>query len=114
MDAPLQEPPSMPADPVLRTTRAGERGEIVVLTLERPAARNAIDDALLAALHEALDAVEAEAAGDPLAIRAVVVTGAGVLAFSTGMDLKERASFDDGRLRSQRATLIRLITRVHT
>jgi len=103
----------MTADPVLRATRAGERGEIVVLTLERPAARNAIDDALLAALHEALDAVEAEAAGDPLAIRAVVVTGAGGLAFSTGMDLKERASFDDDRLRSQRTALIRLITRVH-
>ena len=103
----------MQADPVLRTTRAGERGEVVVLTLDRPAARNAIDDASLAALHTALDAVEAEVAGDPLAIRAVVVTGAGGLAFSTGMDLKERASFDDERLRAQRAELIRLITRVH-
>jgi enoyl-CoA hydratase/carnithine racemase len=103
----------MTTDPVLRTTRAGERDEVVVLTLDRPSALNAIDDALLAALHGALDDVEAEVAGDPLAIRAVVVTGAGGRAFSTGMDLKERASFDDQRLRAQRGELIRLITRVH-
>jgi enoyl-CoA hydratase len=100
-------------EPVLRTTRTGERDEVVVLTLDRPSALNAIDDALLAALHGALDDVEAEVAGDPLAIRAVVVTGAGGRAFSTGMDLKERASFDDQRLRAQRGELIRLITRVH-
>ena len=98
---------------VLRTTRAGERDEVVVLTLDRPAALNAIDDALLAALHGALDAVEAEVAGDPLAIRAAVVTGTGGRAFSTGMDLKERASFDDDRLRAQRVELVRLITRLH-
>ena len=30
------------------------------------------------------------------------------------MDLKERASFDDDRLRAQRAEVVRLITRVHT
>ena len=103
----------MTAETVLRTTRAGERDEVVVLTLDRPDALNAIDDELLAALHRALDAVEAEVADDPLAIRAVVVTGTGGRAFSTGMDLKERATFDDDRLRAQRAELIRLITRVH-
>jgi methylglutaconyl-CoA hydratase len=103
----------MTTDPLLRRHRAGERDEVVVLTLDRPAALNAIDDALLAALHDALDAVEAEVAGDPLAIRAVVVTGGGGRAFSTGMDLKERASFDDDRLRAQRAEVVRLITRVH-
>ena len=103
----------MTADVVLRTTRAGERGELVVLTLDRPGALNAIDDALLTALHAALDGVDAEAAAAPLAIRAVILTGAGGRAFSTGMDLKERASFDDDRLRAQRAELIRLITRLH-
>jgi enoyl-CoA hydratase/carnithine racemase len=103
----------MPSDPVLRTSRAGDRAELLVLTLDRPAALNAIDDALLAALHGALDAVNAEVAGEPLAIRAVVVTGGGGRAFSTGMDLKERASFDDDRLRGQRSELIRLMTRVH-
>src|SRR5262245_20903294 len=110
---PAEEPPSMPAEPVLRTSRAGERDELVVLTLDRPAARNAIDDALLAALHAALDQVEAAVAADALSVRAVVVAGAGGRAFSTGMDLKERASFDDDRLRAQRSEIVRLITRVH-
>ena len=103
----------MPVEPVLRTSRAGERDAIVVLTLDRPAALNAIDDALLDALHAAIDEVEGAVASDPLAVRAVVVTGAGGRAFSTGMDLKERASFDDDRLRAQRAEIVRLVTRVH-
>src|SRR5690242_341134 len=103
----------MPAEPVLRTARAGDRDELVVLTLDRPAALNAIDDALLAALHGALDDVESAVEADPLAVRVVVVTGAGGRAFSSGMDLKERASFDDDRLRAQRSEIVRLITRVH-
>jgi enoyl-CoA hydratase/carnithine racemase len=108
-----EEPPSMPAEPVLRSSPAGDRDEIVVLTLDRPAVRNAIDDALLGAIHAALDDVEARVEADPVALRAVVITGAGGLAFSTGMDLKERATFDDARLRAQRAEIVRLITRVH-
>jgi enoyl-CoA hydratase/carnithine racemase len=103
----------MPADPVLRTSRAAGRDDIVVLTLDRPDALNAIDDALLGALHAALDELEAAVAADPLAVRAVVVTGSGARAFSTGMDLKERAAFDDDRLRAQRHEIVRLITRVH-
>jgi enoyl-CoA hydratase/carnithine racemase len=103
----------MTTDTVLRTSRTGDQHETLVLTLDRPGALNAIDDALLAALHGALDAVDAEVAGDPIAIRAVIITGGGGRAFSTGMDLKERVSFDDDRLRAQRAELIRLITRVH-
>ena len=67
----------MTTDQVLRTNRAGERDEMLVVTLDRPAAHNAIDDELLAALHHALDAVVVEVAGDPLAIRVVLVTGGG-------------------------------------
>jgi enoyl-CoA hydratase/carnithine racemase len=100
-------------DPVLGSMRAGERDEVLVLTLDRPATLNAIDDALLGALHGALDDIEAAVAGDPLAVRVVVLTGAGTRAFSTGMDLKERAAFDDERLRRQRAEIVRLMTRVH-
>ncbi len=97
--------------PVLRTSRAGARGDILVLTLARPSALNAIDNAVLAALHESLDALEAaESAPSP---RAVVLTGEGGRAFSTGMDLKERARFDDDDLRAQRREIVRLITRVH-
>ena len=103
----------MTDDHVLRTGRAGERGEIVVWTLARPEALNAIDSALLAALHAALDDVEASAMADPIAIRAVVVTGEGGRAFSTGMDLRERTGFDDDALRAQRREIVRLMTRIH-
>lgn len=103
----------MTADPVLRSSRAGEGSRILVLTLARAGALNAIDNALLAALHAALDELEAVLAAEPLAVRAVVVAGDGVRAFSTGMDLKERAAFDDDALRAQRGEIVRLITRVH-
>jgi enoyl-CoA hydratase/carnithine racemase len=96
--------------PVLRVERAGERGDVALLTLDRPHVLNAIDDALLDALHGALDELDREAV---TAIRAVVLTGAGGRAFSTGMDLKERAGFDDERLRAQRARIVSLIARVH-
>ncbi len=94
---------------MLRVERAGADGEFVLLTLDRPAALNAIDDALLAALHAALDAVDLT--GD--APRALILTGAGGRAFSTGMDLKERAGFDDADLRAQRRRIVDLIRRLH-
>ena len=81
---------------------------IVVLTLDRPAAMNAIDNAMLAALHAALDDVEADAT-----VRGVVLAGAGERAFCAGMDLKERAGFSDDDLRAQRALIVALIRRLH-
>ncbi len=93
---------------VLRVERTGAVGELVLLTLDRPDVLNAIDNELLAALHRALDAIEA----DP-APRGVVLTGAGDRAFCTGMDLKERAGFDDDDLRAQRARIVDLIRRLH-
>ncbi len=97
----------------LRSWRAGPAGDLVVLALDRPAALNAIDSGLLAALNEAVSAVAAEtseaAAGT---VRGVVVTGTG-RAFCAGMDLKERAGFDDDALRAQRAEIVRLIGAIH-
>jgi enoyl-CoA hydratase/carnithine racemase len=92
----------------LLVERTGMDRSIVVLTLDRPEVRNAIDNALLAALLRALDAIEADAA-----VRGVVVTGAGGHSFSSGMDLRERASFDDSGLRAQRAWIVALIRRMH-
>src|SRR6185436_9392648 len=58
------------------------RGNVLVLTLNRPHARNAFDNALSQALSDALDRYEA----DP-ALSVAILTGAGG-SFSAGMDLK--------------------------
>jgi len=57
-----------------------------VLTLNRPAALNALSRALMAQLSETIDALEA----DP-AVRVLILTGAGK-AFCAGLDLKELGS----------------------
>jgi enoyl-CoA hydratase/carnithine racemase len=92
---------------VLRIERAGPDGEFALLTLNRPGVLNAIDNALLTALHAALDGLEV----DPP--RAVIVTGEGDRSFCTGMDLKERAGFDDDALRAQRGRIVGLIRRLY-
>src|SRR4029453_10294420 len=58
-------------------------GSIALLTLNRPAARNALSEALIAALHAEIDAI-----GANHAVRAVVIAANGP-AFSAGHDLKE-------------------------
>jgi enoyl-CoA hydratase/carnithine racemase len=93
---------------VLRIERRGDAGDVVLLTLDRPRVRNAIDDALLDALRAAF--MDLEATGDA---RAVVVTGSGADAFSAGMDLRERAGFDDAALRDQHHRIVDLVRRVH-
>lgn len=60
-----------------------DRDGICRLTLDRPAARNALSVALMAELQEALDAVAADAT-----VRVVVIGGNGP-AFCAGHDLKE-------------------------
>ena len=57
------------------------RGRVAWITLARPGVHNAFDDALIAALTEALRAAEADTA-----VRAVVLTGEGAT-FSAGADL---------------------------
>jgi enoyl-CoA hydratase len=56
---------------------------VLVLTLNRPEARNALSPALITALSDALKA----AAGDD-GVRAVIITGSGNKAFCAGMDLR--------------------------
>ncbi|MEU6715105.1 crotonase/enoyl-CoA hydratase family protein [Nonomuraea sp. NPDC046802] len=62
------------------------RDHIMLITLNRPEARNAVNRAMTRAVGQALD----EAAADT-AIRAVILTGAGDKAFCAGADLKEVA-----------------------
>src|SRR5437660_3963122 len=70
-------------------------GNIAVLTLNRPQARNSLSEAMLAALSRELENIAADKR-----VRAVVITARGP-AFSAGHDLKElaahRADPDGGR-----------------
>jgi len=58
-------------------------GFVLVLTLNRPEARNALSPELIGALSDALTAAK-----DDDNVRAVVITGAGDKAFCAGMDLR--------------------------
>lgn len=79
---------TLPA-PLLRS----DHGPCAVLTLNRPAVLNAIDDAMLDALDTQLDAIERDSA-----VRALVFTGNG-RAFCAGSDLRPEASHGDAETR---------------
>jgi enoyl-CoA hydratase/carnithine racemase len=95
MEAPMSaqaaraETPEQP--PLLRE----KVGPVAVLTLNRPAQRNSLSEALIAHLHAALTEI-----ADDKAVRAVVIAASGP-AFSAGHDLKElsarRSDADRGR-----------------
>jgi crotonobetainyl-CoA hydratase len=59
------------------------RGTVMVITINRPEARNAVNAAVSIAVGDALE----EAQNDP-EVRAVVITGAGDKSFCAGADLK--------------------------
>ena len=91
--------------PILLTSRPADG--VAWLTLNRPAARNALSFALMAALDSALLAAEADDA-----VRVVVIAGAGP-AFCAGHDLREVRA--DGREETMRALFARcsaLMTRI--
>jgi enoyl-CoA hydratase/carnithine racemase len=91
MNAPAKISPTSNSD----ILRREDHDRIAILTLNRPAARNSLSEALIAALTEAL----ADIAPDR-SIRAVIVAANGP-AFCAGHDLKEltarRADADGGR-----------------
>jgi enoyl-CoA hydratase len=66
-------------------------GQVEVLTINRPEARNAINGAVSREMSAALDELVADDG-----CRVVVVTGAGDKAFSAGMDLKAFAAGEAG------------------
>jgi enoyl-CoA hydratase/carnithine racemase len=67
-----------------------QRGNVLVVRINRPEARNALNGAVIAGLGSAVNAAEA----DP-GIRAIVLTGTGDRAFCAGMDLRSFAGGDD-------------------
>ncbi len=68
--------------------RTERRGDIALVTLNRPESLNAVNRALRSALIAALKQVNADAA-----VRAVVIAGAGDRAFCSGQDLAEAAAY---------------------
>jgi enoyl-CoA hydratase/carnithine racemase len=82
----------IPTTPPLATER---RGAVFIITLDHAPSRNALSEAMLAALQTAIDTASAEPA-----IHAVIIQANGP-AFSAGHDLKEltrhRADADRGR-----------------
>ena len=83
---------SIPQSPILLRERIGD---IAVLTLNRPEARNSLSEGLIAALDTALREIQ-----DDARVRAVVIAASGK-AFSAGHDMKEltarRSDTDGGR-----------------
>ncbi len=62
---------------------AERRGNVMVITINRPEARNAINAAVSVGVGDALDEAQRDAQ-----VRAVVITGAGDRSFCAGADLK--------------------------
>jgi enoyl-CoA hydratase/carnithine racemase len=87
------------ADGTFETLLVERRGPVAFVTLNRPAAANALSRALVAELTKLLGALAGEVAGGA-DLRALVLTGAGDKAFSAGADLKERRTWtlDDTRV----------------
>jgi enoyl-CoA hydratase len=88
----------------------GERvGNVSVWTIDRPSARNAIDDRIVGELETMIAAAERDST-----LRAVVLTGGGDVAFLAGADLKllRRASPD--LLVSINARVLSVLARVET
>lgn len=71
-------------------------GAVARVTLNRPAARNALDLPMCLALRAAFEALDADAA-----VRAVLLDAAGPV-FCAGADLKERQGKDEAWVRSRR------------
>ncbi|TWG98550.1 crotonobetainyl-CoA hydratase [Nocardioides sp. J9] len=72
--------------PIIEELLGERHGHVLVLTINRPEARNAVNQRLSVAMGEALECAD----GDP-DVRAIVVTGAGSAAFCAGADLRAAA-----------------------
>lgn len=83
-------------------------GQVLLITLNRPERRNALDATVIAGIGQAL--VDAET--DP-SIAVVVITGAGDRAFCAGIDLKAFASHEGPPLPTEGPGLEVLLRRVY-
>jgi enoyl-CoA hydratase len=79
--------------------------EVLLVTINRPAAANAVNTALGRDLH----ALFSQIVADPRTARAVVLTGSGERAFCAGADLKERQGMTDEQWNDQHYVFERMI-----
>jgi enoyl-CoA hydratase/carnithine racemase len=95
MESPMAAQPARAPTPQSPILLRETLGSIALLTLNRPAARNSLSEAMIAALHAALNEI-----GGDNSIRALVIAANGP-AFSAGHDMKEltarRSDPDRGR-----------------
>jgi enoyl-CoA hydratase len=84
MNAPSKhdsKPPNEPGEPVVKLERVGA---LALVTLNRPERRNAVDQAVVDALHGVLDTLQADEN-----VGAMILTGAGDKAFAAGADIAQ-------------------------
>ncbi|GAB7356361.1 hypothetical protein MBLNU459_g7148t1 [Dothideomycetes sp. NU459] len=91
---------------------APHAGSIRIVSLNRPAARNAISKQLLAELGREIEAIHAEGPNGPT--RALVLASESDKAFCAGADLKERVGFSEQETRTFLSTLRQTFTRLST
>ncbi|WP_156681290.1 enoyl-CoA hydratase/isomerase family protein [Sphingomonas profundi] len=82
--------------------RSALEGRCLVLTLNRPARRNAIDGGMIAVIEEALDRIERDER-----VRGLILAGAGPV-FCAGADLKEPLAAPLERARHMHRLILRL------
>jgi enoyl-CoA hydratase len=70
--------------------QCGVEEGVATITLNRPSALNALNQAMIGELDQALDAVAADDV-----VRAVIITGAGERAFAAGADVREFTALGD-------------------
>ncbi|MEM5788143.1 MAG: enoyl-CoA hydratase/isomerase family protein, partial [Syntrophobacteraceae bacterium] len=70
------------------------RGQIAIVTLNRPEVMNSLNFPMLLSLKDCVEALHLDHG-----VRVVVITGAGEKAFCAGADLKERATFGEQQVR---------------
>ena len=83
------------------------RPPFLILTLNRPEVRNALNSKLLQELELAID--EASLSAD---LRVLLITGGGDRAFCAGADLKERLTMSESEVRSFLSAIRRLFVKI--
>lgn len=83
------------------------RPPVLILTLNRPQSRNALNSQLLRELELAVD--QTRLSED---LRVLIITGAGEKAFCAGADLKERLTMSETEVRSFLSTIRRVFVKI--